>query len=57
MVKFKADAAKAGLDWAAPELEDEEFLHLSTVLQNFVDDLAKIHNMTPSAMREILKAA
>ena len=57
MVAFKADAAKAGLDWAAPELEDEEFLHLSTVLQNFVDDLAKIHNMTPRAMRELLKAA
>jgi hypothetical protein len=57
MVAFKADAAKAGLDWAAPELEDEEFLHLSTVLQNFVDDLAKIHNITPRAMRDILKAA
>lgn len=57
MVAFKADAAKAGLDWAAPELEDEEFLHLSTVLQNFVDDLAKIHNMTPRAMRELLRAA
>lgn len=57
MVSFKQDSANAGLDWATPEMEDEEFLHLSTVLQNFVDDLAKIHNTTPRAMREILKAA
>jgi hypothetical protein len=57
MVAFKADSANAGLDWATPELEDEEFLHLSTVLQNFVDDLAKIHNLKPHQMREILKAA
>ena len=57
MVKFKADSAQAGLDWATPGLEDAEFLHLSTVLQSFVDDLAKIHNMTPRAMREHLKAA
>ncbi|CAN7641062.1 SNF2-related protein [Massilia sp. LjRoot122] len=57
MVKFKADSAQAGLDWATPELEDAEFLHLSTVLQNFVDDLGKIHNMTPRAMRAMLKAA
>jgi len=57
MVKFKADSAQAGLDWATPELEDAEFLHLSTVLQNFVDDLAEIHKITPRAMREQLKAA
>lgn len=57
MVSFKKDSADAGLDWATPELEDAEFLHLSVVLQNFVDDLAKIHNMTPRAMREVLKAA
>lgn len=57
MVSFKADSANAGLDWATPELEDAEFLHLSTVLQNFVDDLAKIHNMDSHQMRKHLKAA
>jgi hypothetical protein len=57
MVSFKQDSANAGLDWATPELEDAEFLHLSTVLANFVEDLAKIHNLHPHEMRKILKAA
>jgi hypothetical protein len=57
MVSFKQDSANAGLDWATAELEDEEFLHLATVLQNFVDDLAKIHNVTAHDMRKLLKAA
>ena len=57
MVAFKQDSANAGLDWATPVKDDEEFLHLSTVLANFVDDLAKFNNLTPRAMREILKAA
>lgn len=57
MVAFKADSAKAGLDWATPEKDDDEFLHLSTVLQNFVDDLAKLNNISAHDMRKILKAA
>lgn len=57
MVAFKADSAKAGLDWATPEKDGEEFLHLSTVLQNFVDDLADLNNLTALQMRELLKAA
>jgi hypothetical protein len=57
MVAFKADSAKAGLDWATPEKDGDEFLHLSTVLQNFVNDLAELNNMTPHSMREQLKAA
>lgn len=57
MVSFKQDSANAGLDWATPELENAEFLHLSTVLANFVEDLAKIHNLHPHEMRKMLKAA
>ena len=57
MVAFKQDSANAGLDWATPVKEDEEFLHLSTVLQNFVDDLAKLNNLSAHDMRKILKAA
>lgn len=57
MVSFKQDSANAGLDWATPVKEDEEFLHLSTVLANFVDDLAKLNNVPAQRMREILKAA
>jgi SNF2-related domain/Helicase conserved C-terminal domain len=57
MVSFKADSARAGLDWGTPEKDDDEFLHLSTVLQNFVDDLAKLNNLSAHDMRKILKAA
>lgn len=57
MVAFKQDSANAGLDWATPVKEDEEFLHLSTVLANFVDDLAKLNNLPAHEMRKILKAA
>lgn len=57
MVAFKQDSANAGLDWATPVKEDEEFLHLSTVLANFVDDLAMLNNISAHDMRKILKAA
>lgn len=55
MVAFKSDSARAGLDYATPELDTEEFLHLSTILQSFVDDLAKVHGMRSYDMREKLK--
>jgi hypothetical protein len=57
MVAFKQDSANAGLDWATPVKEDDEFLHLSTVLANFVDGLAKLNNVSAHDMRKILKAA
>jgi hypothetical protein len=57
MVAFKADSANAGLDWATPIKQDEEFLHLSTVLANFVDDIATLNKVPAYKMREILKAA
>jgi hypothetical protein len=57
MVEFKADAANAGLDWATSTKEDEQFLHMSTVLWSFIDDLAKLHNVSAHTMRDILKAA
>lgn len=57
MVAFKADASRAGLDWGTPQKDDEEFLHLSTVLQSFVDNLARLRNMDPHQLRKLLKAA
>lgn len=39
MVDFKADAASAGLDWATPQNDDVEFLHLDTILGRFVEGL------------------
>ena len=57
MVAFKRDSANAGLDWATPELDGEEFLHLGTILERFVDDLALINGCDARTMREKLKKA
>jgi superfamily II DNA or RNA helicase len=54
---WKASAANAGLDWAAPMGEDVEFLHLDQVLGQFVEDLAKMHGMSTCDFRESLKEA
>lgn len=57
MVAHKRDAMEAGLDWATPELEDEAFLHMDTLLDHFVDDLAKLHGRKARDQRELLKEA
>jgi hypothetical protein len=36
MVAFKRDTAAAGLDWATPELDDVEFLHMGTIMERFI---------------------
>lgn len=41
MVAFKKDVAEAGLDWAEPEMDDVEFLHLDHIMERFVEDLAE----------------
>jgi hypothetical protein len=38
MVAHKNDSACAGLDFAEPEMADEEFLHLDTIMGRFVAD-------------------
>lgn len=40
MVAFKRDAANAGLDYAQPEYDDKEFVHMDTLLGQFCEDLA-----------------
>ncbi len=55
MVAFKRDSAQARLDWAAPTLDDVEFLHLDTILGRVVDDLAKINGLTYHAVRESIR--
>lgn len=57
MVAHKRDAMEAGLDWATPELEDEAFLHMDTLLDHFVEDLAKLHGRQARDQRELLKEA
>ena len=57
LIAFKKDATRSGVDWASPELDEVEFVHLTTVLERFVQDLAKLHQISHYAMREQLKTA
>jgi hypothetical protein len=57
MVAHKRDATQAGLDWTTPELEDETFLHMDSLLDRFVDELALLADETAGDMRKLLKEA
>jgi len=57
MVAFKADCAKAGLDWAAPTMSDVEFVHIDMILAKFVDDHATMRGMSASDFRQAMKAS
>jgi len=57
MVAHKRDATRAGLDWTTPELEDETLLHMDSLLDRFVDDLALLADATAGEMRKLLKEA
>ena len=57
MVAHKRDAMQAGLDWATPELEDEAFLHMDTLLDRFVEEVALLHGAETFDMRKQLKKA
>jgi len=54
-VRWKADAADAGLDWATPETDGEEFAHLDHILGQFVKDLAELRGLDPALFREAVK--
>lgn len=57
MVAFKADSARAGLDWATPEKEGEEFFtcRLYSIISSKI--LPVSNNLTAHQMRKLLKAA
>ena len=55
LVAFKRDTAKAGVDWATPETEDVEFLHLDTVLGRFAEDMAVLHNIKRWDLKDYLR--
>lgn len=55
-VRFKAAAADCGLDWATPEFEEEDFLHIDTILGQFCEALASRRGMKAHELREQLKA-
>jgi hypothetical protein len=56
-VAFKSDCYSAGLDWATPELDGTDFVHIDTMLGRFVEDLAKLRGMKPWELREQLRRA
>lgn len=55
LVAWKASAANAGLDWATPISDDQEFFHLDQILGRFVEDLAAMHKMKARDFREWAK--
>jgi len=54
MVAFKHEASRCGLDWATPELDDVEFLHLDTILGRFCEDLSKLYGVKRQDLRKVL---
>lgn len=54
LVRFKQDTVRVGLDWATPEMEEVEFLHLDTVLNRFCEELAGLRNINRQDLREYL---
>jgi hypothetical protein len=55
MVDFKRDVFRAGLDWAAPEFDDAEFVHFETIIGEFLSELATLRGQNHWDLREQLK--
>lgn len=56
MVAFKRDCRDAGVDYADPLMQHEEFKHLDTILHDFVKSVAELHGMESHEYRDYLKA-
>lgn len=56
LVAFKRDAFRAGLDWATPETEEVEFLHLDTILARFAEAIAAHRGVKAHELRHALAA-
>lgn len=57
MLDFKADATGAAVDFLAPQKGDEEFAHLDTIIERFVQGLSAIRGQTSHEFRQRLKHA
>jgi hypothetical protein len=57
MVAWKGNTIDAGLDWATPEFEGKEFLHLDTLLGRFLTDLGELRGLKSHELRAQLKVA
>ena len=57
LVAFKSDAERVGMDWGTPELDQEQFLHLDTILYRFCSDLAEQGGLSLQELKQRLLAA
>lgn len=57
MLQFKNDATNAAVDYLEPELEDAEFLHMDTIIDQFVNDLAERSGMSAVDFRRRVRRA
>ncbi|UJJ60405.1 DEAD/DEAH box helicase [Rhodanobacter denitrificans] len=57
MLDFKADATGAVVDFLAPQKGDEEFAHLDTIIERFVQGLSAMRGQTSHEFRQRLKHA
>lgn len=56
LVAFKRDAFRSGLDWATPETDAVEFLHLDTILTRFAEAVAARRGVKSHELRHALAA-
>lgn len=56
MVRWKAETSHTGLDYGAPTLDDEPFLHMDALLGQFCSDLAQLRGCERHELRTQLAA-
>lgn len=57
MLRFKHDATNAAVDFLEPQLEEAEFQHMDSIIDDFVSGLAQRHGMTTSDFRRSVRCA
>lgn len=57
LLDFKLDAARAAVDHRVPSGDLDDFLHMDTVIERFVTNLATHRGVAPRNLRESLKHA
>lgn len=54
LVEWKADAMRAGLDWATPQTDGLQFNHLDTILTRFCEGLASLRQIDRRSLKDVL---
>lgn len=56
MVAHKADCQTAGLDWGTPQYQPSDFKHWLSILESFVQDIAKLRGCNRFDLTKLLHA-